>query len=216
MKLYEVTPLVCQAHTEQVIEIRPLYSHVAFDRETYEIVSTAMETHEMEVLATQVRNGSLKFKLKFGREQEYSISVNGLRFSVYCLDREFYGKKPYKGDFHIHSNRSDGREDPAFVTVSARSIGMDFVAVTDHGQYQPSLEAIECLEGFESDFLVLPGEEIHPPGNPVHMINFGGSHSVNEMFGNSTKEKLSPPGLFIRLMPTVPKSIRRANGVSEK
>ena len=182
MKLYEINPIVCRANTTQVIEIRPLYEHVMFEDRVYEVVCIAMETHEREILNVEAALGALKFSLKFGAEQEYTILADGLRFSVYCLDGDIYDKNPYKGEFHIHSNKSDGHEDPAFVAVSARSVGMDFIAVTDHRRYGSSLEAIERLKGFESDFLLLPGEEIHPPDNPVHMINFGGTCSISGMF----------------------------------
>ena len=30
------------------------------------------------------------------------------------------------------------------------------------------------------DFLVIPGEEVHSPDNPVHLINMGGKESVND------------------------------------
>jgi hypothetical protein len=36
------------------------------------------------------------------------------------------------------------------------------------------------------DLRIYPGEEVHPPGNPVHMLNFGGSFSVNELFADDT------------------------------
>ena len=182
MKLYEINPVICRANTVQTVEIRPLYEHVMFEDRVYEVVCIAMETHERETLDVRATWGTLKFSLRFGAEQEYMIFAGDARFSVYCLGGDLYDKNPYKGDFHIHSNKSDGHEDPAFVAVSARNIGMDFIAITDHRKYWPSLEAINGLKGFESDFLVLPGEEIHPPDNPVHMINFGGARSINEMF----------------------------------
>ena len=182
MNLYEINPIICRANTAQAIEIRPLYDHVMFEDRDYEVICIAMETHERENLTVRAIWGTLKFSLRFGAEQEYAIFADNSRFSVYCLGSDIYDKNPYKGDFHIHSNKSDGLEDPAFVAVSARRIGMDFIAITDHRRYWPSLEAIERLKGFKSDFLVLPGEEIHPPDNPVHMVNFGGTCSINEMF----------------------------------
>ena len=194
MKLYEINPIICRANTAQTIEIKPLYDHVMFEDRVYKVVCIAMETHERETLNVRAAWGTLKFSMKFGTEQEYAILAGGLRFSVYCLGGDIYDKNPYKGDFHIHSNKSDGHEDPAFVAVSARSIGMDFIAVTDHRRYWPSLEAIERLKGFESDFLVLPGEEIHPPGNPVHMINFGGNCSISEMFDEQYRAFIESAG----------------------
>ena len=77
---------------------------------------------------------------------------------------------------------SDGKESPAFLAASCRKIGLDFMAITDHRQYAPSLEAIRAFEGIDTDLRIYPGEEVHPPNNPVHIVNFGGSFSVNELF----------------------------------
>jgi len=37
------------------------------------------------------------------------------------------------------------------------------------------------------DFRIYPGEEVHPPGNPVHMVNFGGRQSVNVLAGDADR-----------------------------
>ncbi len=88
--------------------------------------------------------------------------------------------RPFKGDFHIHSTRSDGREEPAYVAARYRQKGFDFAAVTDHERYAPSLEAIRYWEPARISFKLYPGEEVHSPDNPVHIINFGASFSVNQ------------------------------------
>jgi len=58
------------------------------------------------------------------------------------------------------------------------------MAVTDHHRYRPSLEAICAFEGLDCDLAIYPGEEVHPPDNPTHIINFGGSYSINECFAS--------------------------------
>ena len=82
----------------------------------------------------------------------------------------------------MHSHMSDGRESPGYVTGCCRRIGLDFMALTDHRQYAPSLEAQQAYAGIPIDLRIYPGEEVHPPDNPVHIINFGGSFSVNDLF----------------------------------
>ena len=101
---------------------------------------------------------------------------------VYSLADDLFVRRPYKGDLHIHSSRSDGRETPAYVAGDHRRIGLDFMAVTDHYQYAPSLEAQQAFEGIPVDLQITPGEEIHPPENPVHIINYGGRYSINALF----------------------------------
>ena len=59
---------------------------------------------------------------------------------------------------------------------------MDLMALTDHRQYEPSLEAIRAFEGCPHDLVMVPGEEVHPPDNPIHIVNVGGNRSVNALF----------------------------------
>ena len=87
----------------------------------------------------------------------------------------------------MHSYYSDGTESPAYVAAYCRKIGLDFIAITDHGKYHPSLEAINAFQTFETDFKIFPGEEVHPPENEIHMINFGGKFSINELFKDKEK-----------------------------
>ena len=134
-----------------------------------------------------VTNGKAVVTLEPDKEQEYRLVLyKGNDWLadcfVYALDEDLYERNPYKGDFHIHSNRSDGSEPPAEVAAQGRTIGLDIMAVTDHGQYEPSLEAIAAYEGVKLDLQLYPGEEVHPPNNPVHIINFGGNASVNALF----------------------------------
>lgn len=47
----------------------------------------------------------------------------------------------YRGDFHVHTNASDGAYPPSLVAGIAKAEGLDFVAITDHntidvGDYQ--------------------------------------------------------------------------------
>ena len=142
-----------------------------------------------------VHDGALSLRHRFDSEQVHTILVqtgppeSGLRpeeLPVYSLADDLFWLRPHKGDFHMHSRQSDGREPPAHVAAACRRIGMDFMALTDHRLYAPSLEAARAFERVELDLGIYPGEEIHPPGCPVHLVNFGGRFSVNALFGNET------------------------------
>lgn len=139
----------------------------------------------------RAEKGALHLEILFAGEQEHILWIEeecgGERqpvaeARVYSLAPDLFALRPYKGDLHIHSNRSDGREPPAYVAAACRKIGMDFLAITDHRLYEPSLEAIRAFEGVPTDLLLVPGEEVHPPNNPVHIINFGGRFSLNALF----------------------------------
>ncbi len=101
---------------------------------------------------------------------------------VFAVGVDLHGLRPWKADLHLHSKRSDGVDEPGEVAADCRLIGLDLMALTDHRLYEPSLETIRAFEGCPHDLAILPGEEVHPPDNPVHIVHVGGSASVNAMF----------------------------------
>jgi predicted metal-dependent phosphoesterase TrpH len=200
---YDVFPKVIKAGQRETITIRPLFEHSRFIEEaTYQVViypreeigytdGFATASSPIVEMSLQPEAGVLRVQGEFPGEQEYLVLVTPpadkkkprpLEFRVYALQADLFERRPYKGDFHLHSFRSDGREAPAVVAAACRRIGIDFLAITDHHHYEPSLEAIQAFEGLPIDLRIYPGEEIHPPDNRIHMINFGGQHSINDLF----------------------------------
>jgi hypothetical protein len=201
---YDVTPRIVPADRETLIEIRPLYEHVRFRNDAgYRVTCYPLEEYALRSgwpegadVILRPTDGALRLSRYFENEQEHLLHVEEIvegaadrtigEFRIYSLTDDLYRRRPYKGDLHIHSYRSDGRESPGYVAAAARGIGLDFMAVTDHHLYAPSLEAQQAFDGVKIDLRIYPGEEVHPPGNPVHMINFGGRFSLNEMFSGNT------------------------------
>ena len=68
------------------------------------------------------------------------------------------------GCLNTHFNNSNGLPDEEHYTTP----------------YDLALIAKEFYEGTGVDFLVIPGEEVHSPDNPAHIINLGGDKSVND------------------------------------
>lgn len=131
------------------------------------------------------KSGSISFTLFFKDQQEHKIEMiipkqETIEFRLYSVSEELWKLNPYKGDLHMHTTRSDGREEPAFVTAMCRKIGLDFMAITDHGQYAPSLEAQAAFHDLKLNMSIEAGEEVHGKNNSVHIINFGGDFSVNQ------------------------------------
>lgn len=185
-------PRMVQTGRPVVVQIRPLFEHTLFPAEaTIEVTLCERDTRRRQVLEAQRANGGLTVTFTPDREQEIVLVVMATRagqpvrreeFPLYALAPDLYRLRPWKGDFHIHSNRSDGRESPPYVAAACRHIGMDFMALTDHRAYQPSLDARAAFDGVALDLCMYPGEEVHPPDNPVHIVNFGGGFSVNALF----------------------------------
>jgi hypothetical protein len=196
---FDVWPRIVRAGREAEIMIRPLYDPARFDPPAavhltmFAAGGLPGQTGSpagAELLPEKVAGG-LGFRYSFDNEQEYILFVEvttgqarprSYEFRFYAVQEDLFARLPYKGDLHMHSMRSDGREPPAYVAGACRRIGMDFMAVTDHRLYAPSLEAQQAYAGMPIDLRIYPGEEVHPPDNPLHIINFGGSFSLNEIF----------------------------------
>ena len=196
---YNVCPKVVPANKKSTIAIKPPFSFYAFkpDRQ-YEIVHYPVDYSERNgrdekncTFTAYPKDGILYVELYFEGEQEHIIYVNDITgggkreigvFSIYSLEKDLYNRRPYKGDMHMHTYYSDGLDSPAYVAASCRKVGLDFMAITDHGKYEPSIEAQQAYQGVDIDLRIFRGEEVHPPRNPLHIVNFGGSFSVNEMF----------------------------------
>lgn len=197
---YKVLPRVVPADREATVVLEPVSSEHRFDGGTpYTVLQFPMEClpepspRDGIPVAARVQDGRLLITAVFRDEQEHKLVVSVgpgdqrkdmASVRVYSLRDDLFGRRPYKGDLHIHSNRSDGREPPAEVMGHCRRIGMDFAAVTDHRRYEPSLEAQQGFAGVDLAFRIFAGEEVHPPDNPVHIVNFGGSFSVNALFAS--------------------------------
>jgi hypothetical protein len=195
---FDVAPRLVPADSETSVTIRPLYDHVRLDpaisyRVSCHPTEAAPDAHTWPhptVYTLHAVDGALTVRHTFSGEQEYVLLVEALtepvkkvgEFRLYALASDLFARIPFKGDVHMHSNYSDGREAPAFVAAACRREGLDFMAVTDHHLYPPSLEAQRAWDGVELGLRIYPGEEVHPPDNWVHIINFGGSFSVNARF----------------------------------
>ena len=143
---------------------------------------------------TREENGDIVFSVKVPVEGEYVIYLESQKedgefvrmqpLCVYALKEDLYKLMPYKGDFHMHSFCSDGQESPEYVAATCRKNGFDFMALTDHRQYAPSLTAQKAMADYGCDMLVCPGEEVHLAENPVHIVHFGGKYSINDLANN--------------------------------
>ncbi len=52
-------------------------------------------------------------------------------------NKGFFEKQWFKGDLHIHSDRSDGRASVPQIMQRLRECGFDFAAIADHDRYSP-------------------------------------------------------------------------------
>ncbi len=190
---FHTSPVVVQSDVQTTITVKPLSSHCLINENgTYELSYLTRERPDRKgTLDFVIRDGGIVFDAEFPGEQEHVFRLDRVEddkrnrigeFRIYSVEKDLLRLRPFKGDFHLHTCHSDGLESPAYVTARCREIGLDFMAITDHHKYEPSLEAINAYADTATDLKIYPGEEVHPPKNPVHMINFGSRFSVNALF----------------------------------
>ena len=112
--------------------------------------------------------GEYAFELR--RKKEVGYGDVFCEFGLYALDQDLFRLRPWRGDFHVHSNSSEcgsALDDPKFVTATARLKGLDFMALTDHMQQEPSRAVAAYWREAGAGLQVFPGEEVHVLKNPV-------------------------------------------------
>lgn len=203
---YDIFPKVFLGDRQQSVTIQPLGLHAAFEAHKQYVLRIFKvnqsnpkvypeRSGRSELTVTPDADGCLRFTAYFEGEGEHFINIYDdpeakprLTLSVYSLFDDMVGRYPLRGDLHMHTCRSDGKESPAVVSANYRGHGYDFFAITDHHRYYPSLEAIAAF-GDLTDFVIVPGEEVHLPLNNVHYVNFGGKFSVNAIVTPSKNQE---------------------------
>lgn len=85
---------------------------------------------------------------------------------------------PLRGDFHIHSTRSDGRNKPEEVALRCYECGFDFQSISDHGRYQPSVDMQKLFSEYDTSMAFYNAEECHMVYPHIHSL--GATQSVSD------------------------------------
>ena len=212
---YDIFPKVFPGDSLRTITIQPLGAHAAFvPGKEYTVRGFKVDQSNprvyperggrFEQVLTPDDDGCLRFEAFFAGEGEHFIHVfadpdsrDFIGLSVYSLAPDLAGRIPLRGDLHMHTCRSDGREAPATVAANYRGHGYDFTVISDHECYYPSLEARKIFDGL-TDLNIVPGEEVHLPLNDVHYVNFGGTFSINALITPNANAKAMGDALEYR------------------
>lgn len=190
---YDIYPKVLPCDKEVKVTIKPLGAHVTFEGEYIISIRSLNEgniyyypdrNNFVMYYASPDKEGNLSFTHTYKDEQEHYVDIIKdekvlVRLSVYSVHSDLVGRYPFRGDLHMHTFRSDGKQAPAIVASEYRKNGYDFLSITDHRRYYPSLEAMKAFENVPTEYTLIPGEEVHLEDNDVHIVNFGGKYSVN-------------------------------------
>jgi predicted metal-dependent phosphoesterase TrpH len=215
---YDIYPKVFPAGKQVEVTIKPLGSHAAFPAKELTLRVCPLgegspgtypsRPNNTSYTVTPSGDGCIRFAHTYPNEQEYYIRVYDenrriVQLAVYALEGELVGRYPWRGDLHMHTCRSDGREQPAVVCANYRKNGYDFFAITDHGRYYPSLEAISDYKDVPIEFNIVPGEEIHLPGNDIHIVGFGANWSINGLLEGTAQTNESKKRAIVDNPPPV-------------
>ncbi len=224
-RYFDVLPRIVPADQESVIEIVPLFDHVRFREDcTYELTYAPMEAPPQRggwapgtKMPITAENGRVRIKTLFEGEQEHMFIIEetcgdkkrSVNFRVYSLAPDLYALRPYKGDFHMHSNRSDGVESPPYVAGACRRAGLDFMALSDHRFYDGSIEARDAFAGLPIDLRIYPGEEVHTPDNPIHILSFGANAGITELYRDDETAYRAEVAALMESLPPTPPAVNR-------
>lgn len=195
---YDIFPKVFPVGVSADITVKPLGVHTKFSGE-YKIMVQRLDGghigHEFsawnhtDYFVTPCEDGCLRFTYTADKEGELAVRIYKkdsdrriVQLNLYALAEDMADRIPLRGDLHMHTCRSDGHGDPAVVCADYRMKGYDFIVVTDHSRYYPSLEAMRAYKDVKTALNILPGEEVHLPQTDVHIVNAGGLFSINGLF----------------------------------
>ena len=201
LRFFNEFPSVVQAGKTTEITIAPNRKCCSFPEKQYKIRVVPREKRDIprnqaynilgntfNELIVEPKDGKLVFSYEFKDEQEYRIIIFGdqdkrlYTFMIYALADDLYGTVPFRGDLHMHSDHSDGLGSLCELVSNYREQGYDFVCVTDHHKHYPSVMAKEMFASVDTGLTIFPGEEVHNCDmGYIHIINFGGKYSVNEI-----------------------------------
>src|SRR5512137_2665039 len=132
-RYFDIHPRVVPANRQSTIEIVPLFDHVRFKPDCqYELtyapteqiaLTSGWKPRVKEPLVPE--NGRVRITKFFEAEQVHTLVLEEIKpdkkravfclAHVYSLEPDLLSLRPFKGEFHLHSNNSDGVESPSYV-----------------------------------------------------------------------------------------------------
>jgi hypothetical protein len=114
------------------------------------------------------------------------------RLHFYVASPALYARRPLRGDFHIHTIYSDGRQLPGEMLIRGRELGLDVAVITDHNAYGASIEGMAECERLGLNLITMPGEEVSGPN--WHIVSIDADAAIYDLaveeFGLDTEEKV--------------------------
>jgi predicted metal-dependent phosphoesterase TrpH len=194
---YEVFPKVVSHGSETEISVRGLFPESSFAISTqYKVrLSSKVNKGDQQEFEVKPNEETVRFSPRFDTKGEYEFDIFSpdirhrpiLTGHIFAIDEEIMGYKPFKGDMHIHTFYSDGKQSPIYMAAKGKSLGLDFLSITDHHKYHSSLEAIREANKIGLDMLIVRGEEISSREACGHVVSLNANSSVADYRDDSTR-----------------------------
>ena len=140
-------------------------------------------------LEPKVDGDFFTFELDFPKEGRYSINVIDSSIQdkkkrnrpigthkMYALKDDLYALQAIKGDSHIHTTNSDGRNSPDEVALRCYEVGLDYQAISDHRRWDTSDTIMKKFGKYNTSMSFYHAEECHFAVS--HIQSFGATQGI--------------------------------------
>ncbi len=175
-----IAPVICPAGKEVRFTLRNLTPGASY---RISILPVFDPDTRLNVEAAADADGCLAWKQEVAWQGEALVDVfpPGAQFPaatlrLFAVSPGLAGRLPLRGDFHLHTTHSDGKDSVAEMIVCCREVGLDALAITDHNVHASSLEGIEVARRLGLGLTCLPGEEV--TSATWHLVALGASQGI--------------------------------------
>ena len=227
---FTVTPRVLLSNSENVILIQSKDNGVCLEGEFmvmivpyYDYEYIPFHDSKDDIITVEAKDGKLEFKYFFPSEQLYRVIIGEakegdigilLKTTVYAVDKDLFPLKTLIGDLHSHTIHSDGFDTPESVVRFASARKLDFVAVTDHNNYQGSVAAQKAAMQNDLPITVINGEEYSSTFTKMHIISLGAPAPLDEACYNFTLDNPDKVLSEVEYIKLLCKRIKANGGIS--
>jgi hypothetical protein len=181
-----ITPKVIAAGQQAEVVLRGVAGNQTYSVRFYSKVSRAEDARTNE---TADGGGALRLRRMFATAGEYYFEVYQnetakepfLTEALFAATPELLALRPFKGDLHMHTTASDGKDTAEAMATAAKAIGMDFIAITDHDIHPATLPEVAGL-------VVLPGEESTIREVGGHILALGARAGLGKLRWSATTD----------------------------
>jgi len=210
----KITPRVVEINTNISYKLRIKNITNIKNIESINVFSKSDYFHN-ETVDFIIDNNDIIFNFKMIHLGEFVVKVNfnykeSKQINLYCLEKDLSSKIPLKGDLHMHSIYSDGKRTPFAMSLASLEAGMDFISITDHDNYDGSLEAIEKVKEHNIDLIVLPGEEVSV-GKGDTTLSKGNGHMLSINARKSIEDQRKDDKLYEKELKDISEKLEKEN-----